>query len=72
MALTRHRLENFDLAIVPESAFVPCGIERDDRVHGVTPDSEVNEWRLDLVQLTVAKLAKLASAIRSEGKITRY
>ncbi len=32
---------------------------------------EVNEWHLNFVELTAAKIANLASAIRSDGKITR-
>ena len=71
LALTRDSLANLDLAIVPEKVLELCGIQK-DRVQAETPDSEVNEWHLDLVELTVAKIAKLAAAIRNEGEIKRY
>ena len=71
LALTRDFVAKVDLAIVPEKALQPCRIKQ-DRVQANTPDSEVNEWHLDLVQLTVAKIAELASTIRSEGTIRRY
>ena len=71
LALTRDNLANLDLAIVPEKVLELCGIQQ-DRVQAETPDSEVNEWHLDLVELTVAKIAELATAIRNEGEIKRY
>lgn len=71
LALTRDSLVNLDLAIVPENVLELCGIQQ-DRVQAETSDSEVNKWHLDLVELTIAKIAKLASAIRNEGEIRRY
>lgn len=70
LALTRDNLAYVDLAIIPESVLKKCGIKRDKNPAG-TPDLEVNEWHLNLVELTAAKIANLASAIRSDGKITR-
>ena len=71
LAVTRDSLAHLDLAVAPEHVLVQCDIRR-DRVQGQTPDSGVNGWYEDLVELTVAKIARLASAIRSEGEIRRY
>ena len=71
LAVTRDSLAHLDLAIAPEEVLVRCDIQR-DRVQGQTPDSGVNDWHEDLVELTVAKIARLAAAIKSEGEIRRY
>ena len=71
LALTRDSLANMDLALVPEGVLEGCGIERVVSPAD-TPDSEVNKWHVDLVELTLAKIALLASAIRSEGRVERY
>ena len=71
LALTRGNLGQVDVAIVPEEILEKCEIKR-DRVQAETPDSEVNQWHIDLVELTVDKIAKFASAIKSEGQIKRY
>ncbi len=71
LALNRDSLAHLDLAIAPEDVLELCQIQR-DRVQADTPDSEVNEWHLDLIELTVAKIAKLATAIRNKGEIRRY
>ena len=71
LALTRDNLAQIDLAIVPVEVLVRCDIQR-KRVEGQTSDSGVDGWHEDLVELTVAKIAQLASAIRSEGEVRRY
>jgi len=71
LAVTRDNLAHLDLAIAPEDVLERCGI-RHDSAQGQTPDSEVNGWHEDLIELTVAKIARLAAAIKSEGKIIRY
>lgn len=71
LALTRDNLAHVDLAIAPEKVLESCGIQH-EKVPAKTPDSEVNDWHLDLVKLTVAKIAELATAIRTEGRIKRY
>ena len=71
LAVTRDALAHLDLAIAPEEVLVQCDIRRDS-VPGQTPDPKVNGWHEDLVELTVAKIARLASAIKSEGEIRRY
>ena len=71
LALNRDTLGHVDLAIAPEAVLEVCGIQG-DRVQATTPDSEVNEWHRDLVELTVTKIAKLARAIKSDGEIKRY
>ncbi len=64
-------MAHLDLAIAPETVLEMCGIQG-DKVQAETPDSEVNEWHIDLVELTVTKIAELARAIKSEGEIKRY
>lgn len=71
LALSRNNLAHLDLAIAPETVLEMCGIQG-DKVQAETPDSEVNEWHIDLVELTVTKIAELARAIKSEGEIKRY
>ena len=71
LALTRDSVAHLDLAIVPEALLDTCEIER-VRTKANTPDSLVNEWHLDLVELTVCKIAIFASSIKNKGKIQRY
>ena len=71
LALTRDNFAEVDVAIAPEKVLEACGIQH-AKVPARTPDSEVNDWHLDLVELTVAKIAELATAIRTEGRIRRY
>ena len=71
LAVTRDSLAQLDLAIAPEEVLARCDIRR-DRVQGQTPDPEVNDWHEDLVELTAGKIARLAAAIKSDGKIRRY
>ena len=71
LALSRDSLAHLDLAIAPETVLEVCRIQG-DRVQAKTPDSEVNEWHIDLVELTATKIAELARAIKSEGEIKRY
>ena len=70
LALTRDSVAHLDLAIVPEALLDTCEIKR-VRVKANTPDSLVNEWHLDLVELTVCKIAKFASSIKNKGEIQR-
>lgn len=70
LALTRDSLKNIDWAIVPETVLDLCEIQR-DYVEGGTPDPDVNQWHCNLVKLTLAKIARLATAIRSQGKVGR-
>ena len=71
LAVTRDSLAHLDLAMAPEDVLARCGIRR-ERAQGQTLDPEVNGWHEDLIELTVAKIARLAAAIKSEGKIMRY
>ena len=71
LALNKENISNIDLAIAPEKVLATCGIDR-DKVQANTPDIEVNEWHLDLVELTVNKIAKFATTIKREGEIKRY
>ena len=71
LALTRDKLENLDLVIAPKEVINTCDIEQ-CKIQGGTPDSEVNKWHLDLIELTVDKIADLALAIKNEGEFKRY
>ena len=71
LALTRDSVAHLDLAIVPEEVLDICEIER-VRVKANTSDFLVNEWHLDLVELTVYKIANFASSIKNKGEIQRF
>lgn len=71
LAANRDYLCELDLAIVPEKALELCAIRRDN-IQGETPDSEVNEWHKDFIELSISKIACLATAIKREGQIKRY
>ena len=71
LAVARDNLAHLDLAIAPEAILARCGI-RWDEAPGQTADSEVNEWHRDLVELTIGKIGRLATAIKSGGEIKRY
>ena len=71
LAVTRDSLAHLDLAIAPEEVLARCDIRR-DKVQGQTPDPGVNDWHEDLVELTAGQIARLATAIKSEGEIRRY
>ena len=70
LALTRDSLNIIDWAIVPETVLDSCEIQWES-VEGTTPDPDVNQWHYNLVELTLAKIAQLAAAIRSQGKVGR-
>ena len=71
LALTRDNIAHMDVAVVPDRVLTQCDIGK--RVlQGDTPDSEVNSWHQDLVGLTIGKVARLAVAIKTQGKIDRY
>ena len=71
LAATRDHLAHIDLAVVPENILEQCSIRWADTT-GQTPDSEVNGWHRDLIELTIAKITRLAAAIKREGQIERY
>lgn len=71
LAANRDFLGALDLAIVPEKALELCAIRRAN-IQGETPDSEVNEWHKDFIELSISKIACLATAIKREGQIKRY
>lgn len=71
LAASRDFLVPLDLAVVPIDILKECSIQSDD-VQGETPDSEVNGWHRNLVELTVTKITRLIFAIRSKGEIKRY
>ena len=70
LALTRDHLAHMDLALIPDSILEDCGIQR-ARKEGETPDPAVNQWHLDLVELSVARIARFAAAIKAHARIER-
>ncbi len=72
LALTRDHIAWLDLAIFPEVELDTCAIKY-QRVQGDTPDVEVNKWHMDLEELTIGKIGKLALTIQGrQGEIRRY
>ena len=70
LALTRDNLMNLDWATVPENVLCLCKIQK-KKIVADTPDSEVNGWHIDLVELTVDKIAEFAKEIKTKGCIKR-
>ena len=71
LASKRDHLADFDLALFSEDVLQECGIKR-RKDQGDTLDREVNDWHEDLIELTMSKVALLASAIKRGGCIKRY
>ena len=71
LALTRDYLGHVDLAVIPATVLADCRLTC-DRTDGGTPDTLVNSWHLDIVNLSLYKLRKLAGSIRRCGKIRRF
>ena len=71
LAANRDYLCQLDLALVPEEALEVCAIQRAN-IQGETPDPEVNKWHKDFIELSISKIACLATAIKREGQIKRY
>ena len=71
LALTRDNLASLDLAIADASILSEQSIKEDTTL-GATPDNDVNVWHRDLVELSIGRLAALATAIRTGGKIQRF
>ncbi len=62
LASGRSKIENFDYMLVPVDVVLKSF--RSDNTTGKTPDFEVNEWHLDIIHLTPAKLFQLAYILR--------
>lgn len=71
LAVMRENLAQLDPAVAPEGILEECGIQWAS-TQGKTPDFEVNEWHQDLIKLTIAKITRLAVAIKLKGQIKRY
>ena len=71
IAASRNSVVQLDYAIFPESILTQCQIKQVQEP-GELADNEVNQWHVDLVDLSFGKLAEFASAIKKEGKIKRY
>ena len=63
LASGRTKIENFDYMLVPTDVVLKNFLS--DNSNGRTPDSGVNEWHLDIVHLTPAKLFQLAYIYRN-------
>ena len=72
LALTRDHVHPVDLAIFSEEILAPCNIKSRVQVKGKTPDPGVNEWHVDLSELSVTQVADLAIRIKSKGEILRF
>ena len=60
-----------DLAVISEESIKPLKIPT-KIVSANTSDNEVNQWHIDLVELTVARISEIATLIRKEGEFVRY
>lgn len=71
LALTRDYLNVIDLATAPEEILDACMIGTRSQIQGTTPDQVVNNWHVDLIELSVTNVANLAKSIKSQGEICR-
>lgn len=71
LALTRDHLSHMDVAVIPDSVLEECSIQSAS-MEGETPDPAVNQWHIDLVELSIAKIARLAVAIKARAQIERF
>lgn len=71
LALARDHIAQIDVALAPTDVLEECEIQY-QVTEGKTPDPEVNDWHRDLVELSSARLVRLATAIRVRGEIRRY
>ena len=71
LALTRDNLTSLDLAMADASILSEHSI-KEDATLDLTPDQDVNDWHRDLIELSIGRLAKLATAIRARGTIHRF
>ena len=70
LALTRDHLAHMDLAVIPDSILEDCDIRAASK-EGDTPDPGVNQWHIDLVELSIAKIARFAGAIKTQARFSR-
>ena len=59
MAATATHLDDFEYVVFDQNVLQPVGIQI-IKVEGDTVDSIVNDWHMDLVELSAAKVAELA------------
>lgn len=71
LALTRDHLAHMDLAVIPDKILENCDIQRASN-EGDTPDPGVNQWHIDLVELSISKIARFAAAIKAQAQIERF
>ncbi|MDA2926836.1 hypothetical protein MYX78_06320 [Acidobacteria bacterium AH-259-G07] len=70
LAANRQYLSNLDYAVFDEKLILEHEI-RTQPSRGVTPLVEVNDWHLDLVELSGHKLVSLTKSIMENAKIGR-
>jgi hypothetical protein len=70
MATTKQYFKEFDYALFDYGVLDDLAIKH-EKTYGATPDSVVNAWHLDLVELTVDKITAVARTIRQNGTLNR-
>lgn len=70
LAAIRQRVVHFDYALVDLESFRTLGLALAD-APGVTPDSTVNGWHKNVIELTAEKVAKVAAHIQGSGEFGR-
>lgn len=70
LAATRANLSNYDYILLDISVLSRINVKY-NFVAGTTPDSEVNTWHIDLIELSASKLFDLAEVVWNERKIGR-
>ena len=69
-AAQRPEPDKLDFAILTESDFVGLGLKLTDAL-GETPDSVVNSWHRNIVELSTARIQQLATCLQSHATFCR-
>lgn len=69
-AAQREEAAQLDFAILDESDFIELGLRLTD-APGETPDSVVNSWHRNIVELSASRIQQLAACLQSQATFCR-
>ncbi len=69
-AAQREEADRLDFAILDESDFIELGLSLTD-APGETPDSVVNSWHRNIVELSASRIQRLATCLQSQATFCR-
>lgn len=71
LAANADSVSNVDYALFDKQLLINEGFVLDSTIKGNTPDLEVNDWHLDLIQLTAQSLGRLIEVVHVQGEKQR-